>query len=54
MKENSKREKDHRKRVYEFYMENINLDKSYLVEKLPKSTIYNIIRRAENEKKDWK
>ena len=40
--------------MYEFYMENLNLGKSYtvkhyLAEKIPKSTIYDIIRRAEND-----
>ena len=42
-----------RKRVYEFYEENIDLGKKFtkdhfVAEKVPERTIYNIIHRAEN------
>ena len=54
MKVNLKSKEERRKRVYEFYIENITLGKSYtvkhfLAEKIPKRTIYDIIQLAEND-----
>ena len=52
MNANSKREEDHRKRVYEFYKENINLYKSYTAkhylslsyQKVPFITLFDALK----------
>ena len=54
MKINPNSLEQRRKRVYEFYLENMSLGKTYTVkhfaaEKISKRTIYNIIKRFIND-----
>ena len=54
-KQHTSNQESLRKRVYNFYLDNKHLGKSYTVkhlkaEKVPRTTIYSIIDRAEKEK----